>query len=112
MPAHAIHSGVEGIISQRLLRQICNTCTGARCDDCNHSGYRGRFPIASVVSFNGNDAVGQSLSESLQRDESLAKMRQVLRESQRDRSVDLRSLALAAVEQGRTDEKEVYRVLG
>lgn len=112
VPAHAIHSGVTGVISQRLLRSTCTECAGTKCDACNQSGYRGRFPIASVVSFTGGDPVGQSLLESLQRDDSLAEMREVMKQPNEDRSVDLRTLALAAVDQGRTDEKEVYRVLG
>jgi len=66
---------LTGVISQRLVRRICKTCAtayepapnileyfgfkpgehkfmkGAGCDDCDHSGYRGRTGIFEVFEF-------------------------------------------------------------
>jgi type II secretory ATPase GspE/PulE/Tfp pilus assembly ATPase PilB-like protein len=43
--AYAVFAAVELVLNQRLVRRFCPTCRGSGCDQCLHSGYRGRMPI-------------------------------------------------------------------
>ena len=74
---YLISAGLRGIISQRLLRRICPTCKeeytpeaaslslakirtypgrkffhGKGCDNCYHSGYRGRIGVFEILMMN------------------------------------------------------------
>lgn len=74
VPPYMIASGLKGVISQRLLRRICTDCKqkivpekkalhmagiedadgktywgGTGCDQCFHSGYRGRIGVFEVM---------------------------------------------------------------
>jgi len=42
---YAVSAAVELILNQRLLRRLCPTCRGARCEACAQTGYRGRVPV-------------------------------------------------------------------
>lgn len=55
-----IIDNLRGIVSQRLVRKLCNYCKEpdkeggykkVGCDECNHSGFKDRVPIAEVVRF-------------------------------------------------------------
>ena len=55
-----IVDNLRGIVSQRLVRKLCKFCSvpdnmgGYKkigCDECNHTGFKGRVPIAEVVRF-------------------------------------------------------------
>ena len=55
-----IVDNLRGIVSQRLVRKLCKFCavpdeTGGHkkvgCDECGHTGFKGRVPIAEVVRF-------------------------------------------------------------
>ena len=55
-----IIDNLRGIVSQRLVRKLCTYCKepdGERgfkkvgCDECNHTGFKDRVPIAEVVRF-------------------------------------------------------------
>lgn len=55
-----IIDNLRGIVSQRLVRKLCNYCKKedgeggykkVGCDECNHSGFKDRVPIAEVVRF-------------------------------------------------------------
>lgn len=41
----AVATAVELIFNQRLLRQLCDQCAGAKCPTCLQTGYHGRLPI-------------------------------------------------------------------
>jgi type II secretory ATPase GspE/PulE/Tfp pilus assembly ATPase PilB-like protein len=41
----ATASALELILNQRLLRRLCSSCGGARCDACFQTGYRERAPV-------------------------------------------------------------------
>ncbi len=87
-----ITSCLLGVISQRLVRQICHNCKeectppkelleeffvltpadirwfkGKKCPHCNHTGYRGRFPVAELWAPNEDDVIliskGASIDE-------------------------------------------------
>ena len=51
---------LRGIVSQRLVRKLCEHCkvddneggfAKVGCDECNHSGFKDRVPIAEVIRF-------------------------------------------------------------
>jgi general secretion pathway protein E len=121
VPSYIVRSGVRAILTQRLLRRICDRCgTGGReaaadaadgetCARCLGTGYRGRIAIAQCVRFDGGDPVGESLAETLESSASAIEMRRASIEAG---GVDLHARALSYVEQGITDLAEVYRVLG
>ncbi|MCB9096531.1 MAG: Flp pilus assembly complex ATPase component TadA [Arcobacter sp.] len=55
-----IIDNLRGIVSQRLVRKLCTYCkepdgeSGFKkigCDECNHTGFKDRVPIAEVVRF-------------------------------------------------------------
>jgi general secretion pathway protein E len=112
VPHYLVRSGVRAIVSQRLLRTFCPGCrqsTSRGCDQCLGTGYRGRVAIGQCVQLDGNDPVGESLADALERGASANQMRLAAAEAG---GVDLHARAQTCVEQGITDEAEVYRVLG
>jgi len=55
-----IIDNLRGIVSQRLVRKLCSHCKEldgeggykkVGCDECNHTGFKDRVPIAEVVRF-------------------------------------------------------------
>src|SRR5262249_13766622 len=48
----AVASSVELVLNQRLLRRLCQSCSGKGCTDCLGSGYRGRMPIVESFKLN------------------------------------------------------------
>ncbi|TWT93920.1 GspE/PulE family protein [Stieleria varia] len=113
VPPHAIRSGIGAVVCQRLLRRLCSSCHGNGCDACSDTGYHGRLPIAGALTLDGIDPIGDALADSLERGDSLGAMRQCMVDAAASSGMDdLRSCAESYVQQGWTDEKEVYRVLG
>ena len=121
---YLVKSGLLAIVSQRLLRRLCECASeiDARdltrtlgiqvaralepvgCPDCGGLGYSGRFPIAEIL-LPKNHAIGESILarvdlESLERSARNAGGRSLW-----DRAVE-------AVEKGQTSCAEVRRILG
>lgn len=112
IPAYIIRSGVSAIVSQRLVRQLCDACNGhhgAACQHCLGSGYRGRRAIGQCIRLDGSDPVGEALAESLEAGLSLNEMRRAAAQAG---GTTLVETAWQYVEAGITDAAEVYRVLG
>ncbi|MGI9470004.1 MAG: ATPase, T2SS/T4P/T4SS family, partial [Rubripirellula sp.] len=127
VPHYVIRSGVRAIISQRLLRKVCETCrqgtkarqpqgsegsvgrSGTACESCAGVGYLGRLALAQIVCFDGSDPVGEALADSLEAGASAAQMRAA---AAGVGGIDLFRHAQDAVDRGLTDMDEVYRVLG
>jgi general secretion pathway protein E len=127
-PASLI-SALNGVVAQRLVRQICPACgedaeqpdnmpaawqsealqaltprwrTGRGCEACRHSGYRGRLALAEVLHFS------DGIKEAMLARAPLRKLRQVALE---DGFVPLTTIALRAVAEGKTSLEEVNRVI-
>lgn len=45
----AVSSSLELVINQRLIRKLCDECSGASCATCLTTGFRGRLPIVEFV---------------------------------------------------------------
>jgi general secretion pathway protein E len=109
IPPYAVHNAVRLIVAQRLVRRLCDCSKPGdveqdaqrlglkvaqcripgTCDECQHTGYRGRALVAEW--------------QSLDRDGSTSAPRA---------GHDLWSSALSLVESGITSAAEVVRVLG
>jgi type II secretory ATPase GspE/PulE/Tfp pilus assembly ATPase PilB-like protein len=92
----AVASGLELVLSQRLVRRVCSQCQGKGCEECLGTGYKGRVPVV----------------ETLRNDETLR-----MRISRRDLSDVAAKPSLAErahdlVQAGVTSQSEVNRVLG
>ncbi len=56
-------------VSQRLLRLLCANCGGDGCQDCHHTGFKGRQAVGEILVFNATlkDLVAEGASPSLLR---------------------------------------------
>lgn len=123
-----IAATLRGVIAQRLLRRICNTCRSPRaptpsealhfsrhnlevpeqihdaigCEDCNGSGYSGRVGIFEMVE------IGAALRAAIDRGANEGE----LSELALDVSETLFGQGLAEVRNGRTTLAETLRVVG
>ncbi|MCI0677008.1 MAG: Flp pilus assembly complex ATPase component TadA [Phycisphaerales bacterium] len=127
MESFLLTATIEAIIAQRLVRRICLKCKeefvptdeqlmelnlrrsdiegrtlyrGRGCDDCNHSGYRGRKAIFEIM------RLDDQLREMIMREAST----NVLRVEARRRGMrSLRESGLLAIYEGQTTIDEVVR---
>ena len=112
IPAFAVRSGVQAILSQRLIRRLCDRCggdNGENCQQCLGSRYHGRIAIAQCVRLDGSDPVGEALAASLEAGQSLTEMRRAAAAAE---GTDLADRGWQFVRDGITDAAEIYRVLG
>ena len=120
---------LNGIVAQRLLRRVCETCAvevapdaeivrlaklepalvarghyraGTGCDACRQTGYRGRLAIAEVLT------VSDSIKEGLLQRSCAATLRELARQAGH---LFIRDIALARAAEGKTTLKEVHRVI-
>lgn len=120
--AYLLRSGLLGILSQRLVRRLCECArpggnaaerlelpvqvwrTPVGCSSCGQTGYRGRLLIAEHLNPR-SDAIGRAIlarsdADALQSIAASAGM------------VMLRVRAIAAIEAGQTSPAEIRRVFG
>jgi type II secretory ATPase GspE/PulE/Tfp pilus assembly ATPase PilB-like protein len=45
----AVASSTELVLNQRLVRRLCQECSGKGCASCLRTGYRGRLPVAECL---------------------------------------------------------------
>ncbi|QDS95528.1 Putative type II secretion system protein E [Roseimaritima multifibrata] len=120
LPPYLIRSGVRALCSQRLLRKRCVECrdvplirsgeNGLReCPECLGVGYHGRVAIAELMVLDGDDAVGNVVGALL---EGTVPANQIGQAAADAGMVTLAQRAWQLVEEGITDEAELYRVLG
>lgn len=127
MPRSVIAQAIEGVVSSRLLRKICDSCKkpyqlsdyekmilgdkskgkkfqkGEGCKNCLNSGYFGRTGIFEVVHFNNE------IRSSIIGKEPYASLHKLLKEKG---IKTLRESAIDKVFQGITTVEEVARVTG
>jgi type II secretory ATPase GspE/PulE/Tfp pilus assembly ATPase PilB-like protein len=44
-----VHTAVELVLNQRLIRKLCRSCRGPGCEACLQTGYRGRVPLVEWI---------------------------------------------------------------
>jgi len=119
---YLIRSGVLAVVSQRLLRQVCDCAewtdnpasklgmplervrVAKGCEKCRHAGYMGRFPIAEFLVLQ-HEAIAKAI---LDRSDVVTLERIALEQGM----VSLWEHAVNAVKEGRTTPVEARRVLG
>jgi general secretion pathway protein E len=127
--AFALASALNGVVVQRLLRQVCPHCVGWRatseperaqlqtlglqvpdrlpkptgCPHCRQTGYRGRFVLAEV------HVLSDTVRDLMVARASMTEFKQAVYANESER---LLVQAMALVVQGRTTLEEVGRVVG
>jgi general secretion pathway protein E len=96
-PDHsAVAAALELVVNQRLLRRLCPTCGGKECEHCFQTGYAGRLPVLEWLRVT---------------DELRAKIRShSIQTIQPHRP--LTAAARDLLQQGRSNQTELQRVLG
>jgi type IV pilus assembly protein PilB len=51
-PPYLICGALIGVLAQRLVRRICPHCGGARCNQCDATGYLGRIGVFELMKMN------------------------------------------------------------
>src|SRR5882672_1941971 len=92
----AVASSVELVLNQRLVRKLCQECSGKGCATCLGTGYRGRSPLVEWVRV--NDVMRRRIA---------ARELEGL-----DAVPSLDERAQALMRAGLTNEPEIERVLG
>jgi len=92
----AVASSIALVVNQRLVRRLCKNCSGAGCEYCVQTGYRGRLPAVEClrVTEDMRRSIALRVIETLTVKPSLAENAQSL------------------VAAGLTNETELRRVLG
>jgi type II secretory ATPase GspE/PulE/Tfp pilus assembly ATPase PilB-like protein len=101
VPPFLVASTVEGVLAQRLVRRLCDSCRGNGCRECTSTGYRGRVGVYELLEM--TDAIRAAVS-------ARASAQEVLRIA---RSEGMRTLAEHGAElvaAGVTTAEEVGRV--
>jgi len=120
---YTLNSSITGIISQRLVRKVCQNCKeeykpeewaknslpidsdtlhrGKGCEKCNHTGYRGRIAIYEMLEL--NDEIRSALAKNVSFDE----LKQLVLQSG---ITPLKQDGLNKASQGLTTIDEVLRV--
>ena len=44
-----LSSSLLGVLAQRLVRKLCNVCSGAGCSSCGQTGYQGRTGVFELM---------------------------------------------------------------
>lgn len=87
----ALYSQTLAIMAQRLLRKLCFQCQGSGCQNCNQSGYYGRFAIMEYLIFDDKKLTHEMTNHHYQ---------------------TLATIADEAIDKGLTDKAEIERVMG
>jgi type IV pilus assembly protein PilB len=98
----AAASALLGVVAERLVRRQCPRCGAIGCDQCNHTGYRGRVGIFEVAGVTARlrQLIAAGATESALRDGVLA-----------SGAASLADAGLAAVQSRLTTNAELARVL-
>jgi type IV pilus assembly protein PilB len=122
--SYLVRSAVLGVLAQRLVRRNCPHClaeedvnpdlkrllgvdeqevfyAGAGCDECNHTGYKGRMAVYELLPV--SDALRTIITEGVSADD-------VREAAVKQGMVPLTEQALSQARQKKTSFAEVYRV--
>ena len=123
-----IADSLKGVAAQRLIRKLCPSCSlngplasdthGKRfqsifpninimspsgCDECDHTGYKGRVPLFEIIT------IDYQLADAIRAGESASRLREIAAQSG---ARSLYKVALETVSKGLTSAEEINRVLG
>jgi general secretion pathway protein E len=103
VPAYLLAATLRGVLSQRLVRRICQDCRGAGCDNCDNSGQRGRIVVSELLKI--TPAMAQSISDG----DSVNQLEQLARHNGFQ---PLFENGRALIDSGEASSEEVLRTLG
>ena len=100
-----LSSSLIGVMSQRLIRTLCNDCKGEAtakkpCRSCGESGFRGRMAVGEIMTVNG--AVATAIGNRSSMDD-------LIRAASRAGYRPMEAAAEAMVASGKTTVKEAQR---
>jgi len=98
-----VMQSLRGVISQRLVKRVCQTCLGDGCSDCNGEGAKGVIPIHEVLT------VSDQLVAGVVRDRPRYHLKQI---AANDGMLSLHEDAQLLVDAGLTIPRFVAEVLG
>ncbi|WP_299695270.1 type II/IV secretion system protein [uncultured Tateyamaria sp.] len=101
IPSYLLSATLRGVMSQRLVRRLCATCSGAGCDSCDQTGYKGRAVVTELMKVPAEAAADLVHVTSAADIPSASLLRQF---------EPLRDSARALVDQGVTSEEELLRL--
>lgn len=73
IPPYLLAATLRGVLSQRLVRRLCQSCSGSGCDDCSGAGHAGRRVLSELLT------VGDDLSQAIADGADLSTLRRVAR---------------------------------
>lgn len=93
-------SALRGVVTQRLVRRICQRCNGQGCDQCFGTGFNGRIALQELL------VVDDGLKKLVLTGAEESRQREYLRQQG---FINLQQDGLEKVKLGLTTEKELLR---
>lgn len=109
--AFLIANTLKSIISQRLIRKLCdcktfdeksNTYKPQGCEDCNYEGYKGRVIVYEILDI--NEKISSMIAQNSNTDEILKYAKELGYQDLKDNAKDILNSGLSSIE-------EVYKVV-
>jgi PAS domain S-box-containing protein/diguanylate cyclase (GGDEF)-like protein len=99
----SLAGSLRGVVAQRLARRTCDRCSGAGCEQCGSTGFRGRVPLMEVLCATPrfNELIGRG-----------ALFHELQRAAEQDGMRPMSEVATEAVANGLTTQEEIGRVIG
>lgn len=94
---------LNGVVSQRLAKKVCNGCRGKGCFLCNGTGYRGRIAVHEIL------IIDSHIRKMIVEQKSTEEIFLYAKESQN--MISLKEQVLRLVEEGITSIEECYRLV-
>ncbi|WP_284165972.1 type II/IV secretion system protein [Frigidibacter sp. SD6-1] len=103
VPPYLLAATLRGVLSQRLVRRICQTCGGVGCSICRNSGRKGRTVVEELL------RVTPEIADAIERRQSIDKIREL---GERHGYVSMARTADAMFQRGICAKEDWLRVLG
>jgi len=100
---YLLASSVSAVLSQRLVRKVCRSCTGSGCGKCSNTGYSGRTGIFQLL------PISDEMRDLVLKRKSLAELDEQV---ERERVPSLLDDGSEKANAGVTSSEELTRVLG
>ncbi len=102
VPSSLISGNLRGVVSQRLVRKTCISCSGEGCDLCAKKGFYGRIPIGEILK------IDSTIDEMILQNASLISME---KHAVSKGFITIKEYALSLVEKQLTSLKEVKKII-
>jgi len=103
IPPYLLAATLRGVLSQRLVRVICDTCAGEGCDVCSGNGRLGRTVVSELL------VVDDLVSEAIQEGRSASEIKKII---SRQGFIPMHEDAARLVATGKVASSDALRVSG